>query len=97
MHHQPGFGRIDPQLPGGITTHSDQQTIGELQIGRLGLDDIQLLLLQEELWERILAACALGGEPDGQYAATSLVQALEMGRWLALVEPILRAGSPSFL
>ncbi len=47
MHHQPGFGRIDPQLPGGITSHGDQQTIGELQIGRLGLDDIQLLLLQE--------------------------------------------------
>ena len=40
MHHQPGFGWIDPQLPGSITTHGDQQTIGELQIGGLGLDDI---------------------------------------------------------
>ena len=63
---------------------------------RLPGEKDRFLVLQEEDWERILTACALGVEPDGQYATFSLVQALEMGRWLALVEPILRAGSPSF-
>ena len=63
---------------------------------RLPGEKDRLLLLQEELWERILAACALGGEPDGQYAATSLVQALEMARWLALVDPLLHPSGPGF-